>query len=290
MADETPTVSPGTWDGAAAAGKDNYTSDTGDIRMVDRFGNSIYVSVKELSTYKAKGYAIAPSTMTIAPKVYDTIAQGFSLWYDNVSEDAYAQERPTLISEGYDALRAVLPEQQAVSALQSILDQIEGGGGGGGGRRSGGVAPVYTAPDERTIRETVENQMVALLGKIDDSAADRVTKSYMKAHREAWEGKSIDPNMTILEGIRGLEEYKRIHKLRPDSIRESQWISNQQQALLNAGMRTSEVQERSRDLAQIGAVATGRNAQLAEFSEGFQAGGFFERLDRAAGAAARRLR
>lgn len=162
-----------------------------------------------------------------------------------------------------------------------------GGGGGGGGSRA--VGPVYVPPDRRAVEEMVRGQLISKLGKIDAAYVDNITDAYMRDHKRAWEGESIDPNMTVLEEVRNTEDYKKIHQLRPDSIDENSWVSSQEAAFLQGGGRVSASQDRARDLAAAGATPDARNAQLSEFSQGFTTNGFFNRMKKAADNVASRV-
>ena len=172
----------------------------------------------------------------------------------------------------------------ADSATRPFDPGDQGGGGGGGSRM-----PAYIPPDRRTIEEMTRNSMVSLLGKIDDSNLDNVVDGYMRDHRRNWEGESIDPNMTMLEEIRNSEDYKKIHQLRPDSANEATWVSNQRQAFIQGGGRETAAEDRSRELAAVGATASTRSAGASEFQEGFETGGFMQRFQRSAQSIAARM-
>lgn len=168
---------------------------------------------------------------------------------------------------------------------------LGGSGGGRGGSGGGGrVGPTYVAPDRRAIEETVRNQMVALIGSIESQNVGKIVDAYMRDHRKAWEGASLDPNMTILEELRSLDSYKKIHKLRPDSANEATWVSQHRSAWQQGGGRVGEAEEKAQQLATIGATASADNATLSEFGAGFETNTFKSRMTNAAKVAASKVR
>jgi hypothetical protein len=107
-------------------------------------------------------------------------------------------------------------------------------GRGGGGRQG----LVYVAPDERLVRDAVKGVMADLVGKISPEAIDAHVKTYLRDHRRDFDnkGKEIDPMASVVESIRGTEEYKIIHTARPEEVDEQSWVAGRVAQLINAGL------------------------------------------------------
>ena len=139
---------------------------------------------------------------------------------------------------------------------------IDGGGGGGGGR-AGAVGPVYRAPDRRVIEDQIKGMLVSLLGTVDESLVQEFTNLHMKEDKRNWDSptETIDPSMSVLEAVRNTSQYKSIHKLRPDSVDERQWISDRRSAALRGGLNTADLEQFA-----IGSAASGSNLGDVPFS------------------------
>lgn len=234
---------------------------------------------------------------TLNEREVNQLASELLVWYE--TPDGYA---PGGLKPGMDETQAIerimnyaqVSEKDAVAFLNNLkslpvtdpnsLDYglIGSGGGGGGG---GASAPTYVGPDRRAVEESVKNQMVALIGTIESQSVKKVVDAYMRDHRKAWEGASLDPNMTMLEELRNLESYKKIHKLRPDSASEATWVAQHRNAWAQGGGRVGEAEDRAIDLATIGATASTDNTAIAEYGEGFETDTFRDRMRRAASVA-----
>ena len=136
------------------------------------------------------------------------------------------------------------------------------GGGGGGGRGGGAIGPVYRAPDRRTIEDQVTGQVTNLLGRANDDFIQEFTNLFMKEDRRNFDSpdKQIDAGTSVIEAIRNTEEYKTIHKLRPDSVDERTWISRRRSLGESGGLAESALEDFGIDQATIG----GRVSQTAE--------------------------
>ena len=160
------------------------------------------------------------------------------------------------------------------------------GGGGGGGRQ----APVYTPPDRRAVFDMVSALSTALVGDANEAEVNRVTDVYMAQHRKAWEGHPNQPDQEALEAIRATDRYKRIHKNRPDFIKEGEWIGRQINQLQAQGVRQGDVQTRATQLATAGVSPSDRTARTSQIAAGQQTPQFVQTLKRQAGAVARMIR
>lgn len=178
-------------------------------------------------------------------------------------------------------------EQRAQTDLAAIMkayqDAIDAAGRGGGG------GPRYQAPDRRAVEEAVEDQMVLLLGRIDAGAVGGVVNAYLQDDKRRFEGASVDPNMTLLTKIRGMDSYQAIHENRPDSAPENTWVSSQRNAFLQGGGSMQNAEQRAIDLATVGGAPSTESAGLFEASRGNIVPQFFEKLNKAASFAASRV-
>jgi len=177
-------------------------------------------------------------------------------------------------------------------SLDDLLAEMFGGGGGGGG--GGGAAPVFTPPDRGLVEDYVKSRLVALVGRADEGRIKILTDLYLKDAKAAFGGASVEPKQSITEKIRSFDDYKRIHKYRPDAADEDTWISGQMSQLMNAGMQAGEAEKLAIDFAQTGVA----QAEAGEMSEARRIGqqptkqlpGFFQQMRYATQVAARSVR
>ena len=91
----------------------------------------------------------------------------------------------------------------------------------------------------------------------------------------------LSAQASVQERIRGSEDYKRIHKLRPDYVNENQWVSEMQQRALSAGVGTDFAEQFAVDQATAGADFTtvGQAASRQHsLSQGRAEGEFFDNI------------
>ena len=119
------------------------------------------------------------------------------------------------------------------------------GSGRGGGRAA------YVGPDRRVIEEYVGDKMIVLTGKRQPEL-QTIVDAYMNAAKQAFEGKEVDPKAEVLERIRGLAEYKRIHTLRGEGTDENGWVNRRQDRLEQLGMGSDAASARGIELAATG--------------------------------------
>lgn len=147
--------------------------------------------------------------------------------------------------------------ERARRNLLDNYDQIAGTGGGGGGRGGGGAAaPVYQAPDRRLVEDSVKAQLAALAGTVDPGRLRDLTNLYMSEDKRAFaerETQQLDPMASVQAKIREGADYKAIHKLRPESVDEFEWISSRQGALQRAGVTPATAERLGVVGAQVGA-------------------------------------
>jgi len=172
-------------------------------------------------------------------------------------------------------------------AEQALLDIINAMNESGGGRGGGG--PKYQGPDRRAVEEAVEDQMILLAGGIDAGAVSSIVDSYLRDDKRRFEGKDIDPNQTLLEGVRALQTYKDIHQNRPEQANEKTWISNQRQAFLQGGGSMQNADQRAIDLATIGAAPSTASADNFELARGRTTVGFMDKIKKSTAAAVSRI-
>lgn len=123
-------------------------------------------------------------------------------------------------------------------------------GGGGGGF----AEPVYEAPDRRVIEDMAKGMMVSLLGAVAPDKVEEGVNIYMKDHRRNWDNESVEinPEQSLLEFIRGTEEYETIHALRPSSEDERSWVSDRRAAAQRGGLNTGLQEDFAIEQAQVG--------------------------------------
>ncbi len=138
---------------------------------------------------------------------------------------------------------ANIPGQGPLDDLFVPFPDVDGGGGfrvGGGGF----AGPVYRAPDRRNTEDFVKGMLVSLIGSGFTIYLEEFTDLFMKEDRRNFdsEREAIDPSTSVLEAIRQTEEYKTIHKLRPEGTDERTWISDRIRAAEFGGL-TGSLQE-----------------------------------------------
>ena len=186
-----------------------------------------------------------------------------------ISQDelqTWLAEIPTLMtgSEIFNFQSRINNIIQKRPQFEAVFDTMTDGGGGGGGVGFGGgfTGPVYRAPDERVVEDFVRGQQVSLLGRVDPGRTDRLVDIYFRDHRANFESqdREIDPGASVLEAIRGTEEYQTLHKNRPDSADERQWVSNRITAAQQGGLDLDEQE----DFARVQAAVAGDVADVRE--------------------------
>jgi len=157
-------------------------------------------------------------------------------------------------------------------------------------RRTGGGSsrPKYVAPDRRTVEEWVNDKMIILTGA-KQAEGPALVDAWMKAHKNAFEGKSIDPNAEVIERIRNSGEYQRIHGLRPDLADEDTWVSSRQNRLTQLGVGAKEAAARATGLAAAGTNLNDIDISKVQLSRGRKDITLFSKLEKAAAGIARRL-
>lgn len=124
------------------------------------------------------------------------------------------------------------------------------GGGGGGGF----AGPVYRRPDERVVRDFVKGTLVSLVGEVPEHLVGPAVETFMRDHRADFDNpeQEIDPSQSVVELIRGTEEYQTIHELRPESVDEREWISSRAREAQRGGLDTGEVEQFAIEQATVG--------------------------------------
>lgn len=136
----------------------------------------------------------------------------------------------------------------------SGLFDVGGFGGGGGG---GFAGPVYVAPDRRVVMDFVKGTLVSLVGTVPEEHVERLTDLYMTEHRRNFDtlDKEIDPAQSVLEEVRKTPEYKSIHKLRPESEDERNWIAQRRAAAEQGGLDVEQQEDFAIEQATVGGDA-----------------------------------
>ena len=156
-----------------------------------------------------------------------------------------------------------------------------GGGGGGGGYSV--PEPVYRPPDRREVEDEVRAILTGMVGIAENSRLQRLTDKYMSAHKRAWDNEDLglNPKYDVIEDIRKAADYKFIHKLRPDTVDEMDWIAERTYMAQRAGMSDMMAQGFSIDQATVGA-AVGDIADAASINRfahtGLSEGTLFDRI------------
>lgn len=127
---------------------------------------------------------------------------------------------------------------------------VVGGGGGGGGF----TGPEYVAPDRRVVEDTVKGTMISLIGTVDEQLLNKGVDLFMRDHRRNFDntGEEISPIASVMELIRGTEDYKVAHQSRPESADERRWISERLQAARSGGLDTAEQEDFAITQATVG--------------------------------------
>ncbi len=104
--------------------------------------------------------------------------------------------------------------------------------------------------------------MVSLVGRVSEGQADHLTDLFLREHRRNFDNPSreIDPAQSVVENIRKTGDYKRIHKLRPESVDERDWISERLRETVRGGLQTDQQE----DFAIAQATAGGDVKDIAE--------------------------
>lgn len=152
-------------------------------------------------------------------------------------------EPPT--DDGYN------PEDEINDYLAALTAALGGGGGG----------PAYRPPDRREVEENVQNYLRTVLATTGDPGlVDELADIYMRDHRRSFDNPSIglQPWFSVKERVRQLEDYQRMHALRPETVPEEQWVTQFQQIVDEAGVPANLRDQTARNFAQTG--TTLRNA------------------------------
>lgn len=167
------------------------------------------------------------------------------------------------------------------------LGDYPGGYNGYGGT----VAPVYRGPDERVIREQIENHLKNVIGEFEDDRVSFLLARYLSDDRANFDSKDkdINPWQTVKELTRTYDDYKQLHKNRPSDMDETAWVASG-----IAGARAQDVRERSQvERGQVAATVGDINASQRTFQvqQGQQVlPTFFQNAARAAGALGRAVK
>jgi hypothetical protein len=157
------------------------------------------------------------------------------------------------------------PEAPPTTQNRPVFDTTAGGSGSGYG---GGGGPSYIMPMRSAVEDTVKAMLTALVGEASDTSIQQLADEYEAAHKKQWDvrtgggDRDIDPNQVVLDKIRGRDDYKRIHELRPDGSDETRWISERRGRLEQLGVNAGDADEQAIWLAQTGTaipdIATGQ--------------------------------
>jgi hypothetical protein len=130
---------------------------------------------------------------------------------------------------------------------------FDGGFGGGGGGGGGFAGPTYVAPDRRVVEDFVKGSLVSLVGEVPDHLVGPTTDLYMSDHRRNFDSEraEIDPQQSVLERIRGTQEYQTIHQLRPESDDERSWIASRRSAAQQGGLTVKRQEQFAIDQATV---------------------------------------
>ena len=141
--------------------------------------------------------------------------------FTTVSAGHFENVNPFGVPETSGELAPGGPTETGIS-FEDALASIGGGGGG-----FSYPEPVYEPPDRREVEDQVRGILAALVGVANNDRLQRLTDKYMAAHKRAWENPQIglEPRMDVYEDIRNSKDYQNIHKLRPDTVEEADWVS-----------------------------------------------------------------
>lgn len=130
-------------------------------------------------------------------------------------------------------------------------------GGRGGGR--GGLAPVYESPNRQALEQTIKSYLVAVTGTNRPELLRQAVDAYLANDRKEFDrqvagtgGEQIDPMQAVYGVIRGSNEYKVIHELRPDSVDELDWVTSRQGKLRQIGLSANQSERLGIMQAQVG--------------------------------------
>jgi len=155
-------------------------------------------------------------------------------------------------------------------------------------------APRYDPPDPGMVSDWVDAQLQTLVGDVDPSRTSVLRDIYLRADRQQFDGQAVDPQQQVLERIRGYGDYQYIHRLRPGSITEAEWIPSQVGGLIKAGVRNIALEGRAKSQAAAG-VTPANAGEAAEISELMATGranlpSFFNKIASVAQSTFRRIR
>jgi hypothetical protein len=146
----------------------------------------------------------------------------------------------TLINRGgaFAQQPAVVEGDAEALNLDDLFAGLDLGGGGFAG-------PVYRAPDRRVVEDFVKGTLVSLVGTVPDHLVGPGVDAYMRDHRRNFDSEAIeiDPGQSVLELIRNTAEYQSIHKLRPKSVDERDWIGQRAQEAQRGGLDTEQIEK-----------------------------------------------
>jgi hypothetical protein len=144
---------------------------------------------------------------------------------------------------------------EGAGLLGDVFTDIGAGGGGGGGFGGGGgggggpMLPTYRGPDKRVVTDYVKGVLTSFLGFVPEHLLGPGVEAFMADHRRNFDEQlaadlagadsaEVDPQQSVIEYIRGTEEYQTIHKLRPDGVDERDWVAQQRQLGERGGLET----------------------------------------------------
>lgn len=197
---------------------------------------------------REEGSLLEDRSEEFGPEGNVDVAQAFAIVTDIRDAILLNAAEGLLDSTGKRNPTRVRVARRAAERLALFEDPAGGDSGGGGGGRGG---PVYVAPDRRIVEEFVGDKMIVLTGRRQPEL-QAVVDAYMRDHRRQWEGKSVDPQATVLEQIRNSKEYKRIHELRAESADENTWVNQRQDRLTQLGLTSAAAEARGIELAAVG--------------------------------------
>ena len=153
-----------------------------------------------------------------------------------------------------------VPPTTAEQLIADMLAEMQAQGA------KGAAGPRYNPPDSNLVSDWVEGQLQVLVGDIDPGRSVMLRDLYLRADRQAFDGQAVDPRQSVLERIRTFDDYQTIHRLRPDSINEAEWIPAQVGGLIKAGVRNAIIEKRAIQQATAGVapVEAGAAANITE--------------------------
>lgn len=143
------------------------------------------------------------------------------------------------------------PEEAAALAAR-----FGGGGGGGFGGGGGGAAgPVYRAPDRDVIEDNIKSYVVAVTGSLNQNLIDRAVGEFLAKDKANFgsDTQAIDPVQAAKALVRDSTVYKDIHRLRPESVDEMEWVTSKQGLLRQLGVSADIAESLGTKLARVGA-------------------------------------